>query len=155
MTLQRLKERIIIDELTGCWNWQGSCNSSGYGQITVDKVYYTTHRYSYILHKGDIPQGLLIRHMCHNTKCCNPDHLQTGTDTDNWKDSEHNHIKASEKQRLKWFINGVSYSTLREASHITKLHHMTIIKYTDKTTRVFDIVSYRSSCLRSNKIPKL
>lgn len=39
----------------------------------------------------DIPSSLVIRHMCHNKSCCNPEHLKTGTHSDNTKDSRDYH----------------------------------------------------------------
>ena len=35
---------------------------------------------------GDIPKGMMIRHSCDNPKCCNPIHLEPGTQTDNMQD---------------------------------------------------------------------
>lgn len=45
--MERIKANINIDPLTGCWNWQKSVTSAGYGQLTENKKYWTTHRYVY------------------------------------------------------------------------------------------------------------
>lgn len=34
------------------------------------------HRFIYRAHKGEIPEGYEVDHMCRNRACCNPDHLQ-------------------------------------------------------------------------------
>ena len=47
-----------------------------------------THRASYILHKGDIPVGKLVRHLCHVKLCVNPDHLALGTAKANARDEK-------------------------------------------------------------------
>ena len=62
----------VLDD--GCWEWLGS-TSTGYGCFRRGYA----HRYSYELHKGAIPDGLQIDHLCRNRLCVNPDHLEAVT----------------------------------------------------------------------------
>ncbi|WP_086565314.1 HNH endonuclease signature motif containing protein [Streptomyces africanus] len=57
-----------------CWIWTGSTNGK-YGR--VGKQY--AHRLAYESAKGPIPDGLQIDHLCRNTVCVNPDHLEAVT----------------------------------------------------------------------------
>lgn len=41
------------------------------------------HRFAYELHKGPIPKGLEIDHLCRNTLCVNPNHLEAVTHREN------------------------------------------------------------------------
>jgi len=70
-----------------CWEWIGNTRSNGYGQIRWDGVTYNAHRMAYLIFNGLIPQGQIIRHTCNNRKCVNPNHLITGTYSDNTIDA--------------------------------------------------------------------
>lgn len=76
-----------------CWCWQASTIKNKrtgleYGQFTLGKKHFLAHRFSFILKNGSIPEGLHIRHSCHNTLCVNPKHLLSGTKTDNEQDKK-------------------------------------------------------------------
>jgi hypothetical protein len=73
----------------GCWEWQGSVGSHGYGQLSSsppNKRMLTTHRLSWELHHGEVPDGLMVLHHCDNKQCVRPDHLYVGTHSDNLRD---------------------------------------------------------------------
>lgn len=153
MSLDKLIKNITIAE-NGCWNWNKSVSSSGYGNFNVDGKYWSTHKYSYFVHKGEIPEGAVVRHTCHNRKCCNPNHLVIGSHQDNWKDSEEIHRAASSKLRHKWFVNGIQYDTCKDVVDKTGLSMNSVIKYTDNEG-IFDVDKYRESCIVAGWIPKV
>ena len=79
-----------VDQTAGadkCWPWQRSCRKSGHGLIRWHGRTTTAHRVAFELSKGAIPAGLIIRHACDNPVCCNPQHLLSGTQKDNTRDS--------------------------------------------------------------------
>lgn len=78
-----------------CWEWQGSCNSTGYGTVAWDGKVYTAHRIAAWLSglvcspvaPNDSREATHVLHKCDNRKCCNPDHFFLGTYTDNMYDA--------------------------------------------------------------------
>lgn len=70
-----------------CWEWNATRNHRGYGKFR-DSPHSEigAHRYSYILHKGEIGEGMEVMHTCDNPPCVNPDHLLLGTAKDNAED---------------------------------------------------------------------
>lgn len=71
----------------GCWLWEGARAPNGYGVGSYDKRIVSAHRISWMLHRGEIPDGLCVLHKCDVRNCVNPDHLFLGTCKDNTRDS--------------------------------------------------------------------
>lgn len=68
------------DDITSCWNWIGGINRGGYGLFySAERRSRLAHRTSWELHRGPIPKGMQIDHMCRNRSCVNPDHLRVVT----------------------------------------------------------------------------
>lgn len=89
-----------VEKTDSCWLWAGatthSYNSDGYlgsekwkyGVLyaraqTGRRTQVRAHRFSYELHNGPIPKGLQIDHLCRNTLCVNPNHLEAVTNREN------------------------------------------------------------------------
>lgn len=83
---ERFWRRVNKNTDSGCWEWSGSLTKKGYGFFKVNKENVPTHRFSWALHFGEIPDGLYVCHTCDNRKCCNPERLFLGTQFDNMQD---------------------------------------------------------------------
>lgn len=66
-------------DLGPCWIWTACLNSHGYGIFKLNKKVVASHRISYELLKGQIPEKLVIDHLCRNRDCVNPEHLEPKT----------------------------------------------------------------------------
>ena len=85
----RLERLSVSDEETGCLVWQGAKDRRGYGHIRgSDGRTLSAHRASYQEHREQIPDGLQIDHLCRNTSCINPAHLEVVTPRENTLRSE-------------------------------------------------------------------
>ena len=68
--------------LGSCWIWTGA-HADGYGRIDNR----STHRVAYELVIGQIPDGLVLDHLCRVPACCNPTHLEPVTHRENMQRS--------------------------------------------------------------------
>ena len=153
MNFNRIKENVKENE-NGCWIWQRSCNSSGYGQLWENKKFWFAHRYA-LSCKTIVSSEDVVRHLCHNRKCVNPDHLAIGTHLDNYRDSLEVHAEKAAKLRKEWIVNGINHGTIKNASLKTGLSESSLVKYTCKETRIFDIEAYRIGCKKANVTPRV
>lgn len=72
-----------VQKTDGCWLWVGSRDRKGYGRFNVGGAPQLAHRFSYELAKGPIPDSLTLDHLCMNSSCVNPDHLEPVTNEEN------------------------------------------------------------------------
>jgi len=86
-TFVKLKEsfdRFVVKK-DGCWDWNG-CKTDGYGAFRFRGKHFKAHRASWIIHNGEISEGLWVLHKCDNRGCSNPEHLFIGNALDNQRD---------------------------------------------------------------------
>ena len=80
----------LVFKTPTCWLWEGTLTSAGYGVVTIAGKPMYTHRASWIMHNGPVPDGLWVLHDCvagDQPACLNPDHLWLGTEEDNTQDA--------------------------------------------------------------------
>ena len=81
--IERFLSKCIQIE-SGCWLWQASVGTSGYGVFGFDGTMYSAHVISYLLFVGDISEGLEVKHKdCNSKVCVCPEHLCQGTHASN------------------------------------------------------------------------
>ena len=123
-----------IDKTETCWNWLGLLDCGGYGRFSIGNgKWFKAHRVSYQLFKGEIPEGLVVRHQCNNRKCVNPEHLELGTQKDNIADmfrtnppNRKGRSKRSDEQTIlelrQWVEFGYTHQQIGDAFGYTQPH---------------------------------
>lgn len=115
--VERFHEKWEVKE-NGCWEWTASTAGKGYGQMKVpgERKQEYAHRISYMMHYGEIPEGMNVCHSCDNPKCVKPSHLFLGTVKDNLQDMK------NKDRHLKGERNAKSKLTEEQVRHIHRLH---------------------------------
>lgn len=80
--------------VTPCWTWQWGKTSKGYGGIRRNGRNLSAHRYVYEIHKGPIPAGLDLDHLCRHRDCVNPEHLEPVLNAEN--------VRRGRRAKLTW-----------------------------------------------------
>jgi HNH endonuclease len=76
--------RVRVAE-SGCWEWIGGTNMYGYGAYRIDGKVKRTHRLTFELLVGPVPEDKELDHLCRVRRCCNPKHLEAVTHEENMR----------------------------------------------------------------------
>ncbi len=75
---EQLWDRCEQDLATGCINWTGPVNSSGYGGVSRGGKIRGAHVLAWEEVNGPITDGSFVCHHCDNPRCCNHEHMFLG-----------------------------------------------------------------------------
>lgn len=94
--LERFASHVGPTDDRGCTQWTGATfGPDGYGAFVLDGQTIGAHRAAWILARGAIGAGLVVRHKCDNRPCVNVEHLELGTHLDNARDCIRRERKAT------------------------------------------------------------
>ena len=81
-------QRYEVNEITGCWLWQGYVNADGYARLDSQNA----HRLFFLHHGGEIPEGWDVDHLCKRRNCVNPGHLEAVPEIVNIRRAKRRHV---------------------------------------------------------------
>lgn len=117
---ERFERNIRRDPESGCWIWIGSgsgkfydkdSGEGGYGQLRIHGKSWMAHRWAYEQKHGvllDVEDTL--DHLCRNTRCCNPDHLEKVSRSENIERMHLYWTLRSENARFRSFIETLGFN---------------------------------------------
>jgi len=79
--LRRFFARVTVSD-NGCWEWTRP-STTGYGAFSWRYRSTSAHRVAFIWFVGRVLDEHVIDHLCRNTRCVNPAHLEAVTQGDN------------------------------------------------------------------------
>ena len=127
-----LAERTLVTD--GCWEYTGFVEPHGYGyhrrKFTLNGSARFSHRLSWLVFIGPIPDGFDVNHLCLNASCVRPDHLELFSPSERAHADEHEESRVFLEERIAvsdgcWefrsFINhnGYGYHHPRQTIHGT------------------------------------
>ena len=118
-----------VDTSGDCWEWIASCDSNGYGHMFVNEHIRQSHRLSWEISNGKIPDGMYVCHHCDNPKCVNPSHLFLGSNGDNVRDAFNKGRKCHKGEDnpnsiLTWYIVNAIRSGFDNIDNGNKTHYI-------------------------------
>lgn len=97
---------------------------------------------------GNIPKGMLIRHKCDNTWCCNMDHLEIGTPKDNVRDMKERKRDVYHKPRINYRGEKNKQNKLTEAQ--VKEIYLSDLGY-KKLSKIYNVSSSNIRHIKKKK----
>lgn len=116
-------DRFEVDENSGCWNWTGQTSGvrMRYGYLRDPKgsgCMAMAHRVIYEMARGPIPDGLFLDHLCRNSLCVNPDHLEPVTNAQNLRRGNSTKLNWDDVRAIR--RSSDSYALLSERFGVSK-----------------------------------
>lgn len=137
----------IIDSIepneNGCMNWSMGLSRTGYGVYSIGNFTYSVPRLLFnTLRSGLYDDKMVVRHKCDNRACCNIEHLEIGTQSENLMD-------ASKRGRLRLGI--ANNKTFLSEEDVRKIRSLYPSKSTVDLAKEYKTTPFCIQCVITGK----
>lgn len=105
----RFHAKYSVDPTSNCWIWFAA-KGRGYGVISYHGKDRCAHKIAYELTYGKVRRGLELDHLCKQSLCVNPEHLEPVTHSENCKRGRHAEVCRARGALITHCPKGHSYS---------------------------------------------
>lgn len=134
---------MMQGDTTVCWPWIGATGGQhGRPYVRHNGKVRTAYSVVYELTSGDLVGTRLIRHKCDNPICCNPNHLEIGTQKENMRDMKererHGIPKIVKNAWLKLRADGVAIKDIASRYGVSATAVSVYIKHAESLAKDID-----------------
>lgn len=105
------------DNVSGCLLWKDS-PSRAYPDLRHSGKVIKVHRFVYELAHGPLEEGIQVHHVCAQSRCANPEHLQRASQADNVLEMLARRDYETEIARLQLKVAALELQLEREWSNV-------------------------------------
>lgn len=123
------------EHATPCWIWQRFCGKGlrgghyGHANRPNRGGKVKAHNLIWERHRGPVPDGMELDHLCESTRCVNPDHLEPVTHEENMRRAKSTRLcPADVIQMVELRKEGLTYQAIADKFGVCQTHAFKILK---------------------------
>lgn len=116
--MENFFEKAEGDWLSGCWNWNAAKDRDNYSRFWDGKRNRLAHRWIYEALVSPIPADLDLDHLCVNSQCVAPYHLEPVTRAENQRRRAWRKAEAEAGRPIRIKVGATTVNEIALAAHL-------------------------------------